>query len=275
MTRILTAGLFSLAMLAQADIVEHIGSYSGWDSVEWVALNSLNDARDSSAEPQLDFVGDSSDSGAFWAKDDSYVYFRMRLDVETVDSKTFSDSHFVLIDVDGHGADNGAPDFGFAWDSKSNDPTAHGLEMTVLSTFGTYWSDVTMDDIDGSAGQKLEIDINGAGRSTDGYVRSIDSQGTANFGATTFLDFAVSLNYMNTYTPALLTNGTWKIQFASLADATDHNSLDEDIAGGQSPGSELSTSGWSETIAIPEPAVAALVLLFGGSLLVLKRIFGS
>ena len=83
----------------RADIIEYIGSYSGWASVGWQALPSLNDPDDG-ASTELDFVGDSLDPGAYWDVDDDYVYFRMRLDVATADTSTFRDSHFVLIDVE-------------------------------------------------------------------------------------------------------------------------------------------------------------------------------
>ena len=63
----LTAPLFG-------GVVEHIGSYSGWDNLSWDAITELNDGRDGTAS-ELDFVGDSSDAGAYWADNGTYVFF--------------------------------------------------------------------------------------------------------------------------------------------------------------------------------------------------------
>ena len=58
-----------------------------------------------------------------------------------------------------------------------------------------------MDDVDGSSGQKLAPDFDNSARGgmngTDGYVRTVDSQSTTNFGSTTFVDFAISCDYLN------------------------------------------------------------------------------
>ena len=185
-------------------VVEHVGSYNGWDSVTWNPIVALNDPDDGAAT-ELDFVGDSSNPGAYWADNGTYVFFRVRLNTPTGAAGTFSGAHLILLDVDnylygtGFGTDiAGSPDYAFAWDSKSNDPTAHGLEMSVLSDRGATWKTTRMDDIDGDAGKKLVNDINGLGRTTDGYLRTVDGQSTINFGDTTFLDIAVSWDYLDT-----------------------------------------------------------------------------
>lgn len=262
--------------------IEHIGSYNGWDDLTWRDISSLNDPNDG-IDGTLDFVGDSNDTGAYWADNGSYIFFRFRLDIGTVDDKTFRDSHFLLIDVDdylygsGFGNDDiGLPDFGFAWDSKSNDPDKHGLEMLHISTTDNLWNGINMDDIDGNAGGKGTNDINGEIGSTgtyrdaDGYVRTIDEQGTTAFGSTTLMDIAVSWDYLETYTD-LARGQTWNVALASLANATDHNNLTGDIGGGANP-TNLRTEGWASLGVIPEPTVISLLSLSGLTLLIGRRV---
>ncbi len=257
-------------------VVEHVGSYSGWDDLSWDAITGLNDADDGAAA-ELDFVGDSSNAGAYWADNGTYVFFRFRVDTPTADSGTFRESHFLLIDVDnyeygtGFGSDNVyMPDYGFVWDSKSNDPNKHGLEMSVLNTSANVWNGINMDDIDGNAGQKLANDINGDGRTTDGYVRSIDGQTTANFGDTTFIDYAVSWDYLETNTD-LEKGQDWRVALASIANSTDHNNLTGDIGGGANP-SDANTLGWAPLGAVPEPTVVSLLSLSGLAMLIGRRL---
>lgn len=244
-------------------VIEHIGSYSGWDSLSWEAINGLNDGRDGVAA-EVDFVGDSSNAGAYWTDNGTYVFFRVRVDVGTVDAGTFGDSHLLLIDID----DSLTPDYGFVWDSKSHNENEHGLEMQIANTIGTYWSGTKMDDIDLSAAKKLTNDINGdiSGRGYDGYIRTVDGQTTDNFGDTTFIDYAVSWSYLEANT-GLAKEQTWNITLGSIANATDHNNIKTDIAGGVNP-SDLTTTGW---VAIPEPTVISLLSLSGLAILIGRR----
>jgi hypothetical protein len=246
-------------------IVSHVGNYDAYPTT-WTAVNGLNDARDGGAT--TDFIGDTANPGFFWADNGDYIFFRFRVDVPTATTSTFRDSHIILIDVQGYLYGSGfgtdtphSPDYGFAWDSKSNDITAHGLEMMVPSILGATWKATKMDDIDGQNAQKGINDINGLGRTTDGYIRSIDGQATTNLGVTTFIDFAVSWSYLNTYTD--LTQGqTWNITLGSIANATDHNLLTADVAGGANP-SSLITQGWDSVTATPEPQAALMLGIFG------------
>lgn len=249
-----------------SELVWFGGTKSSWPS-SWTALTSLNDPSDyadSASQDRVDFVGDGTYPGAYWAEDSSYIYFRVRVDVGTVtndpwNKRTFSDTVHILIDYNQTGD---LPDYGFSWDTNQDSgdsSTNHGLEMTILGTSGTTWNAVKMDDIDGNSGQKLTRDINGNGRTGDGYVRTIDSESTTTFGTTTFIDFAVSWDYLTNSAKGntnLAPGQTWRIALGSIYNANDHNNIDTDIAGGSSPSSSVS-SGWSDTFGpkgVPEPS---------------------
>jgi hypothetical protein len=242
------------------EIAQYGGAKAVWPTT-WTALNNLNDPRDSGGN--LDFVGDATNPGAYWAMDQEYVYFRMRMDVGTVDSNTYRDAVFVFIDNTSP-TSNPTPDYAFTWDSKGS-AEDHGLEMQVPDRTGPDWNDTRMDDLDGLNSKKGPEDINGlisgnTYRTEEGYVRSVDSQATANFGTTSFLDFAVAWGYLRTYT-TLDTGQSWNVAFGSVANATDHNFITEDVAGGVGPGNSVN-SGWSGTIntqEVPEPS--SLVVL--------------
>jgi len=156
--------------------------------------------------------------------------------------------------------------------------------MQVLGTpqqnseLDTEWRRVRMDDIDGQDGLKLTRDINGTNstqRSGEGYVRTIDGQATGdgNFGTTSFIDFAVSWNYLTDPSKgntALGKDQIWNVAFGSISGANDHNFIGADIAGGASPGSFV-TTGWASTPAsVPEPATMAIV---GANLCLLHLIY--
>jgi autotransporter-associated beta strand protein len=234
---------------------------NGTESLSWTAIPSLNSAGNPalSADPQLDFVGDSANAGAYFSNQNGYLFFRMRVAVGTVTSTTFRDAHLVLIDVSGWNYPTtdktGYPDFGIAWDSKSNSSDSHGMEMQIPNTNGQgpTWGDIKMDDIDGSVGQKVAPpDINTTG---NGYIRTIDGQATTNFGNTTFIDFAISRSYLNPipfaspenpYLVNILTSD-FRLQFGSIHDATDHNAINADVAGNYTLTSNVTTS-WSTTL---------------------------
>lgn len=269
------ASLVAFEMSVQGDIIQKIGEYGGWGTVAWQPLSATNEPDDAKGE-ELDFVGDATNPGGYWAADANYVYFRMRVDIGTAPTGTFADSHIVLIDAVGYSADDGRPDYGFAWDSKSADNSKHGLEMTIRdNTSGTTWNTTKMDDLDGTASTKGTVDINGlisgtTYRTTDGYIQTVDSQSTSAFGTTTFIDFAVSKSYLKTYVPNLSNNTQWKIQFASISNATDHNNFSGDIAGGATLSSAVAT-GWSGPINIPEPASVTFIVWSGIAMLVGRR----
>ncbi|MBN2161842.1 MAG: PEP-CTERM sorting domain-containing protein [Pontiellaceae bacterium] len=259
-------------------IVEQIGSYNNWvQDADWTPLTALNDAQDGMAYGEEDFVGDALDPAFYWADNGSYLFFRMRVYTATADIDTFNGTHTILIDLDnylygtGFGTDSASSqiDFALTWDSK-NAPEEHGFEMSVAGVNATTWSKTKLDDIDGIT-TKGDNDINGAGRTTDGYIRSVDGQATANFGDTTFVDFAISWNYLTNYTD-LAPGQTWDIAAATIENAQDHAFLTGDIAGGASPASALS-SGWTTVEAIPEPATLVLIAIAGCGGLAVRRLF--
>lgn len=274
---VLAVGLFSNPAFAVTNNVAR--TFTSWPS-EWMVMSGMNDV-DNGLNEAVDFVGSSASPGGYYSKGADYVFFRQRLDIGSAPAGTFHDAHMILIDVVGSqfdttsktlqtGGDTGKPDYGFAWDSKSNSDTSHGLEMMIPSTLGSYWSDLRMADIDGDSGKKGVNDINGSGRTTDGYVRTIDSISTSDFGTTTFIDFAVSWSYLSAYT-GLNSNQTWRIAFASIENATDHNAINSDVGSGASP-SSLLTQGFAPMSQVPEPGAFPSLMLAGGLLWLRSRI---
>lgn len=237
------------------------GPVSGWDtgtdSIPWTAIPSLNGAVNTSIAGQLDFVGDTSNPGAYFANYGGFLFFRMRVNIGTVTGTTFRDAHLVLIDVLGWNyptiGQTDYPDFSVAWDSKSNDPAKHGEEMQIPSVLGATWKGVAMDDIDGSAGQKIAPpDINTNGQ---GYVRTIDGQAAISTNSTTFIDLAVARSYLNPIPVPSgantnlvnILNHDFRLQFGSIAGATDHNLINADVAGPYTLDSPV-TNSWSDTL---------------------------
>ena len=232
--------------------------FSGWPT-NWVAVPSLNDPKGDAVD-RLDFVGDSFNSGAYWSADSNYFFVRMRMAVSNVTSATYRDSLFVYIDrvgfTNGSSA-AGTPDYALAWDSKNNDVTKHGLELMTGTNLAatTYWSQMTLNDIDNSSSSKIAPpDFNLAG---DGYIRTVDMLPTTNFGYTTLIDFAVKWSFISANT-ALGTNQAWRLQFGSRNDANDHNFPQDDIAGGYSPSSVVSNSYSAVVASVPLSAAIDL-----------------
>lgn len=263
--RLLTV-FFLIVVMATAGFsttINQVGTYANW-ATTWTSLGFYDSSNN--VNQTLDFVGDTSNPGLYTANTNGYLFFRMRVNADTF--STASGAHILLIDVAGYGT-NGI-DYAFAWDSKSNDNTKHGLEMCVRAVNGPTWGVSQVDDMDGDAGKKLINDINGNSRSTDGYVRTIDGQSTVNFGNTTFIDFAVAWSYLESYTD-LRSNQTWKVGLASINNATDHNAFNADISGANL--TDAITVGWSNPVAVPEPASIMLISVVGALGLFIRRRF--
>jgi len=244
------------APLESAEVAIYGGTYSSWP-LTWHPLHSLNDSSDASLNgtPYLDVIGDSS-YPAFYhgiSQDGNYYCFRVRVRYNgAVDSKTYSPfntSGTVLILIKGSSdnpPDDNNPVYGFAFDFLAN----HGLEMMVRGATGDHWHDINMEDIDGNSGAKLAPDFDAAaGRSGDGYIRTVDGQDSGSpWGATTFIDFAISCSYL-TYlvnypsTDYTLACGqSWQLQVATIVGGNDHQPINGDVAGGKTKDSLVSGS---------------------------------
>jgi len=242
-----------------ATIINHYGGvYGGW-STNWNAISGINDPIDPLAEGRLDFVGDGNNPGGYYAADANYVYFRVQVHDSAPASNVWNGTLMVMIDLMGQGASN-VPEYSFAWDTRQDAPN-HGLELQVSNLWGTSWSNVRMADRDGSNGQKIappDFSLSGG----DGYVRTVDSQASTNFGLTTYVDIAASWSFLRANT-TLNTGQLWRVQFGSINLANDHNVIDYDVAGGVNPSDANSIQTWSSAIMVPEPASMALLVLAG------------
>ena len=239
-------------------VINQVGTYANW-ATNWVAISGGTDADDGLTET-ADYVGNAASPGLYCANNGSYVMFRMRVDADTF--TTSSDAYILLFDIAGYGVTG--IDYAFAWDAKSNDNSKHGLEMCIAGVNGPTWGAAQVDDIDGAPASKTTKDINGAGRSTDGYVLTTDGQTTVAFGGTSFIDFAVSWSYLESNTN-MRSNQNWNVALVSIVNKTDHNAFSE-FGNGIQSGDSIS-AGWS---VVPEPA-SALMVFCGGLLFLIRR----
>jgi hypothetical protein len=255
---VLLAGMWGPAY---GDIInQYGGTYDSWPTT-WQPIVGLNDPDDGVQE-QLDFVGDATDGGAFWAVNGDYMFFRMRVDIGAVPAGTYHDTVMIIVDKTG----DGVPDYAFSWDTKGAELNQHGMELNIPDVSGTSWSTTKMDDIDGNVAKKIAPpDLNTSG---DGYLRTVDGQNTGNFGTTTYIEWAVSWDYLSTNT-TLGFGQTWRVQFGSISDATDHNFITEDVAGNRNPTD--TGLNWSQEFTNPEPGSLSLLALALGSLALSRR----
>ena len=289
------AALVGLPLAAGAGTINQIGVFTSWPTL-WTPILGLNDpAGDAGtySDPipeRVDFVGDAGAPGGYYASQGDYLFFRMRANGGTVtgsgtdSGRTYKDTMSILIDIVGStvnpitgalvagetAANQRRPDYGFSWDSNLP-PAGHGLEMQMaINYLANTWGDTSLQDLDQLPGSKGTNDINGGGRSSDGYVRTIDSQGTSNFGLTTFIDYAISWAYLTTYTH-LLPSQTWNITFTSIQSGNDHSNINADVAAGATVATDVNspTLGWAEVdVDVPVPASLPLMAL---GLVVLHR----
>lgn len=241
--------------------------FNGWPTV-WNPLVGVNDGRGDVGTPALDFVGDSSNPGGYWAADSSFVFFRVRVGYSDSATPTKTDMNGVVHVLINNDADD-LPDWGFTFDLNGGDYTQHGLELTFLPS-GSYptWGDIRMDDNDGKSGQKALGDFDGIGLNPGnysyqghGFIRTITEAGLVGGQQTMFIDFAASKSFLssvanNSGVQSKLNpdSQTWKVQFASIISANDHSALNYDIAGGHSLGGTIGSGSWSSGfVPVPEP----------------------
>jgi len=238
--------------------------FAGWPTA-WNPLAGVNDNRGDVSTPALDFVGDSSNPGGYWAANSSYVFFRVRVGYSGSTTPTKTDMNGVVHVLINNDADD-LPDWGFTFDLNGGDYSRHGLELTFLPN-GTYsnWKSIAMDDNDGNSGQKRDGDFDGTttGYSYrgDGFIRTVTEVGEVDGQQTMFIDFAASKVFLtsvanNSQVQTRLdpNSQTWKVQFASILSANDHNALNYDIAGGHSLTGTIGSGSWSSGFTpVPEP----------------------
>lgn len=236
-----------------------IGNNASWPSM-WTSIGA-GDGIDSGVTGARDLVGQLQ-----YAQDNEYIYFRMQLNTPSLTS-TENASYLIYIDRLGVGT-AGIPDFGFAWDSKSNDPAKHGLEMGRWSSGGTTWGGVIMDDVDGITTSKGTADINGptgSQRTTDGYLSIVTgADGYSGTGANSYIEMAVSWNYLRNNSLTGLGQGqTWNVAAGVINASNDHGSINAngDVGAGANSGTLLQAGGWSGSITtVPEAPATPLAM---------------
>lgn len=247
----------ALGPLGVASAAEYaiIGGATTWTN-NWVAVQGVSDAVDGGVA-RLDFVGDASTPVMYTASDATSVYFRMRVAAPSFAAESWSDSVFVMIDrvgFDKTGAASAAigPDFAIAWDSKSADVTKHGLEMMAIQASGAEWKKIQFMGVDGTTSSKGANDINGGGRTTDGYVRLVDGQPGGAFGTTSFIDFKIAWSYLEGVSgTGLARDQNWRLICGAINNATNEGFISEDVFGALTDNPTLATS-WSTATVIPE-----------------------
>ncbi|HOK76979.1 MAG TPA: hypothetical protein PLW35_04560 [Verrucomicrobiota bacterium] len=266
-------------------IAEPTHIFNGWPTV-WNPLVGVNDGRGDVGTPALDFVGDSSNPGGYWAADSSFVFFRVRVAYSGSATPTKTDMNGVVHVLINNDADD-LPDWGFTFDLNGGFYYQHGLELTFLPS-GSYstWSSIGMDDNDNNNGQKGDGDFDGIAKNPfyqyqgHGFIRTVTEAGVVQGAQTMFIDFAASKSFLssvanNSGVQSKLNpdSQTWKVQFASILSANDHSALNYDIAGGQSLGGTIGSGSWSSGfIPVPEPQeVAFATALCLGFFVLCKR----
>lgn len=238
--------------------------FTGWPAV-WHPLAGVNDSRGDVGTPALDFVGDVSNAGGYWAADSNYVFLRVRVGYSGTTPPSKQDMNGVIHVLINNDSDE-FPDWGFTFDLNGGDYFRHGFELTFLP-IGTYssWSDIRMDDNDQNSGQKRTGDFDGVqsgySYSGHGFIRTITEAGIVDGQQTMFVDFAASKAFLTSVvnnsggqTPLDPNSQTWKVQFASIYSANDHNALNYDVAGGQLLNGAIGSGSWSSGfVPVPEP----------------------
>ena len=287
---------------SSATVVDQVGAAAFWApggggyNISWAAIGG-NDGLDLTSFPQFDLVGDASNAAFSYARTADYVFFRMRVDADTIGTTLGTSpagSYAVLIDIITDPFPSGsvppavAPksttftgvtgiDYAFVWDSVNTNDARHGLEMSIANEGGggtSLWNVSSINDIDGEDGIKKANDINGNSRTTDGYVRTTDSVAGVNspaFGTTTLIDFAVKWSYLETYTK-LNPSQLWNVSVVDMHTSSDHTKFNADVFGSTLT-SSISSASWSSVTwsVVPEPSTALAGLLLGAGVLLRRR----
>lgn len=261
---LLSTGWLAAPLAAQSNALDHFGSGLTWPTdAQWTAVSGFTDPDDGLTD-YLDFVGDATYPCLYTAVQNGYVFFRIRVQYPSnvTTSSPFEKGGTVGVLINYYDAgDDGYPDYGFLWDAKQDSNVNHGLELNVRGTTGALWGNCSMDDADGSSGQKVWdvaqdlFDFRNLG--TDGYVRTVDEVAAGGFGTTCFVDIAVSLSfldYIHAQNPTkykLQSGQSWGLQIVSILNANDHAAFNCDIGNNLSISSAV--GGWSaQTITLAE-----------------------
>ena len=246
---------------------------------QWIALNNGKAETDNDGgNGALDFVGDSTNPGFYYAASSSYVFFRMRLDLDVINKTTGNTPPNAAIGILIDSTGDKQIDYGFTWDTANYKNVAvHGLEMQVYDAAGSggvSWGEKEMNDTDGDPATKSTLDINGAGRSGDGYIRSTDGLSSGSFGTTSLIDFAVKWSYLsaNSGTGLNITQ-TWNITASTILTGNDHSRINGDIMGGPLTDTVTTSGAWNSITfsPIPEPTSSLVGILITAGVLRRRR----
>jgi hypothetical protein len=284
MLRVYIAVCFLITLASsQAGMLYPVGSSTSWpSSITWSGANTdpIGQELDGQGSQAVsDIVGNSTYPALQYGQDNNYVYFRLQIGQADI-TDTPNASYMIYVDRLGWQASppavGGTPDFAFGWDAKSKNNSTHGLEMMNYGgpSGGSTWGALTMNDVDGDNAKKGVSDINGVGglRTGDGMIRvETGATGASGAGANSYVEFAISWNYLNTYSGTQLAPGqSWAVTAGGLYASTDHGTTapNGDILGfGLNDTASSGGSGWA--IAVPEPVNLALgffgVMALGGT----------
>ena len=240
------AGLLLLGLLFVSTLAEGatqnqwpVGlTFAGWPAA-WTPVPALNDAANdvSTSASVLNFVGDSNNPGFYWAQENGYLFFRMRvnyagsvtqpscsaLPTGCTGAAPFNLAGTLWLLIQPAGVTTPVPPYGICWDFQNPSVYIHGGEMAFFYRFSpdnNQWRNLWMEDADYDQGARGNPDFDSAGRpgvgatvpysGTDFYIRTVDGVACSGCsgvvtGNTTFVDFAIScsyLDYVTSYTAA-------------------------------------------------------------------------
>jgi len=283
-TWIVVCLLFTLASTQAGLFTPVIGTWPN-NSISWQGANTDQIGAETDGQggdATFDIVGDGTHAALQYGQDNNYAYFRLQIGHANIMSTSLNGSYMIYVDRLGWQASTtpGTPDFAFAWDSKSNDVTKHGLEMMKYGTLsGGTWGNTKMDDVDNSDSTKGTSDINGptgSQRVGDGMVRvETGATGASGAGANSYVEFAISWYYLTQHSTTQLAPGqSWNITAGTITAENDHGNPtpDGDILGFSFASTPISGGpGWAlpGITPVPEPVNVALgvfgVLALGGT----------